>query len=278
MDIRKALAVGAAMLQDYEIQDSHWNAERLLQLTLGFDRARLFTELSIELTAEQEHLYRSLLSRRAVHYPLAYLEGVQEFFGRNFVVDETVLIPRPETEEIIRATLNLSLPQPVILDIGAGSGAIAVTLSHEITGAKIIALEQSILAMPVLKQNSQQRIGIVRGDLYRPPFLDSVFDVVVANPPYVELSEYEQLPRETRWEPREALLTPNLIETYDALLKFSAQSLKRGGFLIFEIGYGQSERIQALVQTNPAFSLKEVRLDHQQIPRTFVLQKIEYYL
>src|SRR5262245_24681556 len=188
MNIRKALAVGAAILHDYEIRDSHRNAERILQLILGFDRAKLFSEFSTELTPQQEQLYRSILSRRAVHYPLAYLEGVQEFFGRDFVVNETVLIPRPETEEIVRAVLNLSIStQPVILDIGAGSGAIAVTLLHEIKGARIMALEKSIFALPVLKQNSQQRIDIVRGDLLDLPFQDSVFDVVVANPPYVEL-------------------------------------------------------------------------------------------
>lgn len=275
MNIRKALAVGAAMLHDYEIRDSHWNAERLLQMILGFDRAQLFAELSAELTAQQEHLYRSLLSRRAVHYPLAYLEGTQEFFRRNFVVNETVLIPRPETEEIVRAVLSLSLAQPVILDIGAGSGAIAVTLSHEINAAKVIALEKSALAIPVLKQNSKQNIEIVRGDLYDLPFQDSVFDVVVSNPPYVELSEYDQLPRETRWEPREALLTTNLAETYGSLLKSSVRILKNEGCLIFEIGYGQSERLQTLVHKHPYFSLKEIRYDHQKIPRTFVLQKIE---
>jgi release factor glutamine methyltransferase len=186
MNIRNALAVGASMLHDYEIQAPQWNAERLLQLTLGFDRAQLFAELPMELNPEQEHLYRSLLSRRAVHYPLAYLEGFQEFFGRNFAVNETVLIPRPETEELVRAVLNLSLsPQPVILDIGAGSGAIAITLSHEISRATIIGLEKSILAIPVLKQNSGQMIDIVRGDLYDLSFLDSVFDIVVSNPPYV---------------------------------------------------------------------------------------------
>lgn len=274
MDIRKALAFGAAMLHDYEIHDAHWNAERLLQLTLGFDRAQLFAELSTELTPEEERLYRSLLSRRVVHYPLAYLEGIQEFFGHDFAVNETVLIPRPETEEIVRAVMNLSLSQPVILDIGAGSGAIAVILSHEIRGARIIALEKSIFAIPVLKQNSQGRIDIVRGDFYRLPFRDSLFDIVVSNPPYVEASEYGELPRETRWEPREALLTSNLFDTYDTLLKSSSRILKNGGFLVFEVGYGQSEKIQAIVRTNMSFSLKEIREDHQKIPRTFVLQKI----
>lgn len=273
MIIRKALAFGAAMLHDYGIRDSHWNAERLLQLSSGFDRAHLFSELSAELTPEQEQLYRSLLSRRAVHYPLAYLEGIQEFFGREFAVNETVLIPRPETEEIVRAVLNLSLSsQPVILDIGAGSGAIAVTLSHEIIGARTIAVEKSILALPTLKQNAKGKTDIVRGDFYHLPFQDAVFDVVVSNPPYVELSEYEQLPRETRWEPREALLTSDLTETYETLLKSSSRILKSGGFLIFEIGYGQSERIRSLIHSQ--FSLKEIRADYQGIPRTFVLQKI----
>ncbi len=260
------------MLHDYGIVDSHWNAERLLQLSSGFDRAQLFSELSSELTSDKEQLYRSLLSRRAVHYPLAYLEGVQEFFGREFAVNETVLIPRPETEEIVRAVLSLSLaPRPVILDIGAGSGAIAVTLYHEINGTSTIAMEKSTFAIPTLKQNAKGKIDIIRGDFYHVPFQDSVFDVVVSNPPYVELSEYEQLPRETRWEPREALLTSDLTDTYDALLKSSARILKAGGFLVFEIGYGQSERIQSLIRSE--FSLKEIRADHQGIPRTFVLQK-----
>ncbi len=261
------------MLHDYGIRDSHWNAERLLQLSSGLDRPQLFSELSAELTPQQEQLYRSLLSRRAVHYPLAYLEGVQEFYGREFAVNETVLIPRPETEEIVRAVLNLSLsPRPLILDIGAGSGAIAVTLSHEISSAKVTALEISIFAMTVLKRNAQGRIELIRGDFYHVPFQDCVFDVVVCNPPYVELSEYEQLPRETRWEPREALLTSDLKGTYETLLKSSSRILKSGGFLIFEIGYGQSERIQSLIHSQ--FSLKEIRADHQGIPRTFVLQKI----
>ncbi|MCI0615136.1 peptide chain release factor N(5)-glutamine methyltransferase, partial [bacterium] len=211
MNIRKVLTSGAAMLHDYGIRDPHWNAERLLQLSLGLDRAHLFSELSAEITPEQEQLYRSLLSRRAVHYPLAYLEGVQEFYGREFAVNETVLIPRPETEEIVRAVLSLSLsPRPLILDVGAGSGAIAVTLSQEISGARVIAVEISIFAMTVLKQNAQDRVELVRSDFYHVPFQDSIFDVVVSNPPYVELSEYEQLPRETRWEPREALLTSDL--------------------------------------------------------------------
>ncbi len=272
MIIHKALAFGAAMLHDYGIRDSHWNAEQLLQLSLGFDRAQLFSELSAELTPEQEQFYRSLLSRRAVHYPLAYLEGVQEFFGREFAVNETVLIPRPETEEIVRAVLSLPLSRrPFILDIGAGSGAIAVTLSYEISGARIIAVEKSILALPTLNQNAKGKIDIVRGDFNHLPFQDSVFNVVVSNPPYVELSEYEQLPPETRWEPREALLTTDLMDTYDALLKSSARILKGGGVLVFEIGYGQSERIQSLIRSE--FSLKEIRPDHQGIPRTFVLQK-----
>ncbi len=274
MNIRKALTFGAAMLHDYGIHDSHWNAERLLQFALSLERAQLFAELSTELAPEQEHLYRSLLSRRAVHYPLAYLEGVQEFCGREFGVNETVLIPRPETEEIIRAVQNLTLSRPVILDVGAGSGAIAVTLSYEIKGARIIALEKSIFAMPLLKQNSQGRIDMIRGDLYHLPFRNSVFDVVVSNPPYVELSEYEQLPRETRWEPREALITSNLEQTYETLLLSAERILKSAGFLIFEIGYGQSERIKALVRRVQSFNLIEIRADHQEIPRTFVLQKI----
>ncbi len=274
MNIHQALAYGEAMLHEYGIRDPRWNTERLLRLALRIDRARFFSDLHAELSAEQESSYRALLSRRAVHYPLAYLEGVQEFYGREFVVNESVLIPRPETEEIVGAVLDLPLQAyPLILDVGAGSGAIAVTLSHEIPGSRIAALEISSFALILLKQNAQGRVNLVRGDFHRLPFRDGIFDVVVSNPPYVEFSEYDQLPAETRWEPRDALVAADIKEVYEALLKSSLRVLKSGGFLVFEIGYGQSEQMKSLCQAYPAFTVPEIRRDHQGIPRTFALKK-----
>lgn len=274
MNIPQALAYGEAMLHEYGVRNPRWNAERLLQFALRIDRARLFSELHAELSKEQESSYRALLSRRAVHYPLAYLEGVQEFYGREFAVNESVLIPRPETEEIVRAVLDLPLPaKPLILDVGAGSGAIAVTLSYEIPGSRIAALEISSLALILLKQNAQGRVKLVRGDFHHLPFRDGIFDVVVSNPPYVEFSEYDQLPAETRWEPRDALIAADIKEVYETLLKSSLRVLKAGGFLVFEIGYGQRDQMKSLCQAYSVFNMREIRLDHQRIPRTFVLQK-----
>ena len=272
MNIHEALAFGEAMLQDYGISDPRWNAERILLIALNSTRAHLFGNLKADLTPAEENSYRSMLSRRALHYPLAYLEGVQEFFGRDFRVNESVLIPRPETEEIIRAVLSLSLPaSPRILDAGAGSGAIAVTLAAELQNSKVIALELSPTAISVLVENARGKILPVRGNLHHFPFHDNSFDVVVSNPPYVNSDEFDSLPPETRWEPREALIASG--DVYAALIESTGRILKQNGYLVFEIGFGQSTRIQNLCEQSNQFKILEIRNDHQNIPRTFVLQK-----
>jgi release factor glutamine methyltransferase len=271
MNIHEALTFGETMLKHFGIDDPRWNAERLLLLTLNKDRAYLYSNLQTEVNEEKERAYRAMLSRRAVHYPLAYLEGVQEFFGREFIVNESVLIPRLETEEIIRMVLQLSLPSsPIILDIGSGSGAIGVTLAEEIPGARVVALELSGPALSVLLQNARGKLLPVRGDLYHLPFQDSSFDIVVSNPPYVELSEFKTLPDETRWEPREALVGSK--DIFKTLIYSANRILKKGGSLIFEIGAGQNERISELSAKTP-LTLKQIRPDHQNIPRTVLFQK-----
>jgi release factor glutamine methyltransferase len=260
------------MLREYGISDPRWNAERLLLIASKLDRAKLFADLKTNLNEFEENSYRTMLARRALHYPLAYLEGVQEFYGREFQVDESVLIPRPETEEIIRAVLKLSLPSsPRILDIGGGSGAIAVTIAEELPGAKVTALEISSSAMKILSKNAQGKVSLIRGDLYHLPFKNEAFDVITSNPPYVELAEFNFLPAETRWEPREALVAPN--DVYPVLLEKTSLVLKPKGYLVFEIGFNQRAKIQELCIQSVNFELIEIRSDHQQIPRTFVLAK-----
>jgi release factor glutamine methyltransferase len=268
----EALNFGEAMLREYGISDPRWNAERILLIALKLDRAKLFSDLKTDLSNAEEISYRAMLSRRALNYPLAYLEGVQEFYGREFKVDESVLIPRPETEEIIRAISKLSLPSlPMILDVGAGSGAIAVTIAEELPGAKVTALEISPGAMRTLSENARGKVSLIRGDLYHLPFQNEAFDVIASNPPYVELSEFNSLPEETRWEPREALVGAN--DLYPVLLNEASRVLRPRGYLVFEIGFNQAAKIQELCNRSDHFELVEIRLDHQQIPRAFVLKK-----
>jgi release factor glutamine methyltransferase len=270
MTCHLAILHGEETLRRQGIDDPRWNAERLLLLALKIDRTVLYGDLHRELTEQERALYQELLLKRGEHYPLAYLEGTQEFYGRPFHVDPGVLIPRPETEEIIRAVLSLPLPpDPKIVDLGAGSGCIPATLALEIPNASVFAVERSIEAFHCLRLN----IGaahVVRGNLLAAPFLSGVFDVVTANPPYVEETEFNELPAETRWEPHEALLAESVDLIYKLLMQEAASLLKAGGYLVFEIGYGQKERIEATIM--PSFQLLEIRNDYRGIPRCFVLR------
>ncbi|PWT93933.1 MAG: peptide chain release factor N(5)-glutamine methyltransferase [Acidobacteria bacterium] len=274
MTIHQAILHGEALLREYGVEQPRWNAERLLLLALKQDRAQIYLQLHRQMSAEELQNYLALVQKRMEHYPLAYLEGTQDFFGREFYVDENVLIPRPETEEIVHAVLELKLPaKPRILDLGSGSGNLASTLALQIPASYVVALEFSLSAIGVLKRNLQPGAEIVRGNLFTPPFLQNSFDVIVSNPPYVEESSFRELPAETRWEPRLALVTPDLEETYRSLLIHSANLLKNRGYLVFEIGFGQAERIQNLCALQRPLSLLQIRKDQREIPRTFVLRR-----
>lgn len=274
MTIHQAILYGERLLRDNGVAHPRWNSEQLLLLALAQPRSRIYTELTRELTEEELASFLQFVRRRSEHYPLAYIEGKQEFFGQEFVVGEDVLIPRPETEEIVHAVLALPLSQhPRILDLGSGSGNIAVTLAVQIPESTVIALEKSEGALRVLKMNRRGRTIPVRADLGRCPFRDASFDVITSNPPYVESDEFQELPAETRWEPAPALRTKNLEATYTEILAQAARLLTAGGFLVFEIGFGQCDRLQSLCRRFLEFRVLEIRSDYREIPRTFVLQK-----
>ncbi len=274
--LHQAILYGERILNECGVDQPRWNAERLLLLSVKQPRSKIYADLNRSLTGQEEIQYKNLLSRRCAHFPLAYLEGTQEFFGREFVVAEGVLIPRPETEEIIRAVLGLSLGQNSrILDLGSGSGNLPVTLSFEMPDAFIVALEKSTVALPVLLSNSKQaRVFVVRADFSNLCFQPDSFDVITANLPYVEADEFEQLPAETKWEPREALLTSCLEETYERVMRESFAALKSGGYLIMEIGYGQGDRIAAVAASLKTFKKTGQRTDVRGILRVLIFQKV----
>lgn len=274
MTLHAALRQGEDFLQKSGVEDPRWNAERLLLYALRIKRAEAYSSLNRELTAAEMHAFQSLLERRAAHEPLAYIEGTQEFYGREFQVNEHVLIPRPETEEIIRAALELQLPaRPRIVDLGSGSGCIGITLALEIPGARVTALEISAEAIDVLKCNARGAIQIVRGDFLALPFQRETFDLIVSNPPYVESGDLANLPLETKHEPRIALIPDSIRGIYGGLLATAALCLKPGGYLIFEIGAGQEQLIETLVRSQSDLSLTAIRNDFRNIPRTFVTRK-----
>jgi release factor glutamine methyltransferase len=272
MTIQQAIQHGERILQEKGVHQARWNSERLLLVALQESRSKIYAELTRDLTAQELSTFTALLEKRAQHHPLAYLEGTQEFFGREFHVNESVLIPRPETEELIHAVKNLPLKEkPVLLDLGSGSGSVAVTLALEIKESFVVALEISEKAISVIRRNQKGNVYVVRGDFLSLPFESSTFDVVAANLPYVEQSDYENLPVETLWEPKIALFVEQLEESYQRVMKQSTAVLKPGGYLVMEFGFGQTERLKKMLPAK--LTLLDIRKDQRNIPRVLVLQK-----
>jgi release factor glutamine methyltransferase len=263
------------------------DAQTLLAAALGRDRTYLIVNFNQELSGATIEAYERLIARRAAGEPLQYITGHQEFFGLEFEVTRDVLIPRPETELIIEETIHLVQQratgeggwQPLIVDVGTGSGCIAVTLAREIGGARVVAVDLSLAALQVARRNAArhglaERVGFVAGDLLS-AFVEIPFaDFIISNPPYVSAGDLATLQREVRdWEPRVALTDfADGLSFYRRLFRAAPARLQPGGFLICEIGYSQADQVSALIDNR---IWGEIRLleDLQGIPRTLVLRR-----
>lgn len=216
--------------------------------------------------------------RRARHEPVAYITGTREFYGRAFHVNPAVLIPRPETEGLIDEALTLRREgaQPVIVDVGTGSGCIAITLALEWPEARVIATDISTAALDVARSNAQTlgatSIEFVQviADSFFPAQPDGI-DLIVSNPPYVSSSDCDSLAADVRdYEPHSALFAGgDGLDLIRLLVPAAAKALKRGGMLIMEIGAGQAGLISAIA-TSAGLTLEGIRPDLQGIPRIVV--------
>ena len=280
--ISAALGRAVKFLRDSEIGDAQLNAQVLLAHAIGRDRTYLIVNFSEELSSEMLELFDRLLERRAAGEPLQYITGHQEFYGLEFEVTPGVLIPRPETELIIDEVIRLAeteSPQ-LIFDIGTGSGCIAITLARELPNVNVIATDVSVAALRVARRNAARhrvvspRVSFLHADLLS-PFADAqAADFIVSNPPYVAAAELPQLQREVRdWEPDVALTDyGDGLSFYRRLFDDAPSRLRRGGYLLCEMGYTQSEAIEAFVDPK-VWSEKRILHDLQDIPRTIVLRK-----
>jgi release factor glutamine methyltransferase len=246
MDLQTALLQGRELLEDAKVAAPRLTAEVLLAHAVGRDRAWLYAHSNEELREVWWIHYGRYLHQRMQGTPTQHITGRQEFYGREFRVTPDVLIPRPETEHLIEAALRV--PARSILDVGTGSGAIAVTLALE-SKARVVATDISIPALRVAVENVR-RLGaevlFVVGDLAS-VLADASFDLVVSNPPYIP--ESESLPREVRdHEPGVALYGgADGLEIYRRLIPEAARVLAPGGRLIMELGYGSADAVQAML-------------------------------
>lgn len=267
MTIHTALLQGQKLLEEAGVSAPRLTAEVLLAHAIGCERPWLFAHSSDELIELWWIHYGRYLHQRLGGRPTQQITGRQEFYGRDFRVTRDVLIPRPETEHVIEAALALAPAARRIVDIGTGSGAIAVTLALEL-GRPVLATDLSEAALRIAAGNARRlgaQVDFLVADLAA-PFADASFDLVVCNPPYVPSLDRSVLQPEVRdWEPDLALYGgEDGLVLYRRLIPEAARILKPGARLIMEIGYNLQEPVQALLA---AWTEVEVRTDLAGLPR-----------
>jgi len=216
------------------------------------------------------------------HTPLQYIIGKEKFFGLDFMVNEHVLIPRPETEVLVQTAIDLVNTirdtQYSILDLCTGSGNIAISLTKNATNCRIVASDVSESALEVAKENARlngvfNNIIFIKRDLFKG--IEGRFDMIVSNPPYIAQSEFNALPKEVLKEPIEALDGgPDGLDFYKRIFSEAPLYLKHGGYCIVEIGFGQSPAIENIIEDTKEFKLIELKKDQYGIDRVMVTQWI----
>jgi release factor glutamine methyltransferase len=248
----------------------------ILAHVLGCDSTALLTHPERMLSAKEAEQFETLVERRLASEPVQYLTGTQEFFGLLFEVSPDVLIPRPETEHLVEAVLERlgREANPIIVDVGTGSGAIAVAIAHAMPRSRVTAVDLYPSALKIARRNAERHGVIDRVTLLQSDLLAAAgsaeFDVVVSNPPYIADAEVLE-PQVANYEPRSALFAgPTGLEIYQRLIPQVRTALKPQGWLIMEIGYGQQPAIQTLLRDWGKISFAQ---DLQRIPRVVLAQR-----
>ena len=226
----------------------------LLQAVLQVNRAWLFTHPEQSLDADQHARYMTLFERRLRGEPIAYLLGEREFYGLVFKVSPATLIPRPETELLVELALQ-RIPQQGafrVLDLGTGSGAIALSIAHARTSAEVVAVDASAAALEVAQFNSQ-RLGLANVRLLQSDWFSALhgerFDIIVSNPPYIAAGNAHLEQGDVRFEPRTALASgANGLEDTRRIIAQAREHLSTNGRLLLEHGYDQAEQVRVLLQ------------------------------
>jgi len=276
--LRESFNSAIAYLKAGNVPSPRMNAELLLMFTLSCDRAYLYAHPERDLTADETSRYDQALAKRASGIPAQYITGHQEFWGMDFIVTPAVLIPRPETEHVIETVLPLArlLTKPRIVDVGTGSGCIALVLAKELGTAEIHATDISPAAQEIARVNAarhqlQDRVQFHQTDLLT-GLEPGAFDFVVSNPPYVGRSEEDEVQLEVRkFEPSQAVFAGETgIEVIARLIPQAQSALKLGGWLVMEISGTIVRQVEVALQDWGSVSV--VR-DLQQIPRVAVARK-----
>lgn len=291
--IAQALATAAERLRAKQIDNARHDAQLLLQKVLARDLTFLIAHDREVLSESQSAEFDNFVRRRADGEPLQYITGAQEFYGLAFEVNENVLIPRPETELLVEAAIEIlrARTEQTFCDVGTGSGCVAVAVAKNLPAAIGVCLDISLAALKVAARNAEnnrvaERLKFIESDVFAAlknqkskikdqssKTKNQKFSVIISNPPYIPATDAAVLQREVvGFEPHAALFGgADGLDIVRKLLKDATAFLTANGFLLFEIGFGQSSDVREIIDQN-VWRLVEIRPDLQGIPRTVIVQ------
>ncbi len=265
-----------------EPREARLEAQVLLAHVMGCARIELVARSDEQPTDAERAAFKDLIRRRVDGWPVAYLVGRREFYLLPFEVSPAVLIPRPETETLVLEALRLlkGKPAPRVLDLGTGSGCVAVSVAHQCRPAAVTAVDVSPDALEVARRNAARhgvadRVTFLRGDLFAPLPTDSAFDLIVSNPPYVTPAELAGLAPEVRdHEPRVALDGgPDGLAFYRRIAADAGRFLAPGGSVLVEVGWTQDAAVRAIFEGNPELTVGPSVKDAGGRPRVVTARK-----
>ena len=266
--VRRVMQWTIGHLEKHGSDTPRLDTEILLAHARGCQRIELYTHYDELLTDDERAVMRDLVQRRANAEPVAYLVRHREFFSLQFRVTPDVMIPRPETETLVMEALDLAkLSQPRILDVGTGSGCIAIALAVNYPQAQITATDIHAPVLEVARDNAKRhaaldQIRLLQGDLFAPLETNEQFDIVISNPPYVAEAEFESLEAEVRHEPRLALDGgPDGLNVVRPLIDDAPAHLANSGHLLLEISPEQASKVCDLLEVNGSYTDIELRND-----------------
>jgi release factor glutamine methyltransferase len=276
MTVHDILNESTKALEAAQIPSARLDAEVLLAFCLGCDRLEFLKNPDLTVNDKQLAGYRTLIARRLQWEPVAYITGRKEFWTFSLAVNRDVLIPRPDTEIIVEEALDvyrkISSSEIRILDIGTGSGAIALALAKEISNAIITATDISADTLELARENAgalnlQDKIDFRQGDLFEP--VEGIFDIIVCNPPYIPEEEYKMLPAGVKdYEPEIALLAGKKGTEFYAILIYQAVDyLQKNGWLLMEIGAKQEKEVREIIEASGFYDNVAMRRDYAGLPR-----------
>lgn len=260
-------------LEKAGIEDFVFEAKQIIKHITGLNSTQILANYNKNLTQFQENNLIALIHQREVRYPLQYIFGEWDFYGRSFYVGPGVLVPRADTETLIDLSLEFlkGKGKPEILDLCTGSGCIGITLAKEIENSKVYLVEKykeaSNYAQKNIERNSADNASLVLGDIFEGILSDGEYDLIVSNPPYIPENEMKDISPETKYEPQTALLAEkNGMEFYEAIIKGYKKALKNGGMLAFEVGIKESQRVAELL-VREGFTKISIKKDFNNIER-----------